>query len=231
MATLRLPLPNGHRPTPTSNGAKPGWRPGAPDSVPACSPSPAQAHPTDDQRQLRAAATVNCRLHHAADRGPRGERSRRSCAQRSTLRFTGPSPNDGTAARASREFQPEQLALEPAIFCPRQVLHDPANGEIGGLEHTRRGVHLVQVSQLARDDVPELVEELFEDASFARWPKLRVPRTGIGHSGSLPPPAATTRRRPRRGWHRACGGFRRAPREPGRAARPSRRSRPGRPRS
>jgi hypothetical protein len=42
-----------------------------------------------------------------------------------------------------------------------------------------------------------------------------------------PRPVTRTRRRPRRGWRRACGGSRRAPRGPGHAARRTRRTRPG----
>jgi hypothetical protein len=140
--------------------------------------------------------------------------------------------SQGSGRPRFRQLQPEQLALEPAIFGPCQVLHDPADGGVGDREYMRRRARLVEVGQLARHDVPVLVEELLQGGAFVRW--AEAPETSSGDRSSRQPATRAvtpTRRRPPRGWRRACGGSRRARRGPGPAARRTQRNQPGRGRS
>jgi hypothetical protein len=83
-------------------------------------------------------------------------------------------------------FHSEQPLLEPSIFCPRQVLHDAAHGEVGGREHSSTGLRMVEVSQLGHHDVPVLIEALLEGGSLvarAQFPPLESFTRSALHSG------------------------------------------------
>jgi len=65
-----------------------------------------------------------------------------------------------------RELPPRGASLGTSDLGPRQVFHDPADSEIGGLEDSRRSLRVVEVSQLCDDDVSVLIEPLLERGSF-----------------------------------------------------------------